>query len=293
MGISDTAKQVVSAPLDPNRVKQRPGKGGMTFDYIPAEYVIELLNQAFDYDWSSRVIDSLQVDQDILVLLELQLNSENGNVVVKQQYGSSTLKPGVAPGDAYKSAASDALKKCATLLGVALELYRDEPAVSAAPPQKPSRPSSPPRPAPAPAKAPAPPASGAVPPRPPAAPPRPPVPPRTTATPAASAPPSPAPRSEAPAAPAATPRRAAVPAPSAPTPPTPRANPFEKKNKGGDAGPNPTQLNALANLATKRGVGESGLIALASILDETGHPKQRFDDLSHSEAIQVIQASQR
>jgi len=34
------------------------------------------------------------------------------------------------------------------------------------------------------------------------------------------------------------------------------------------------------------------MIALAGIVDETGNPKQTFEELSHAEAIQVIKASQ-
>lgn len=53
----------------------------------------------------------------------------DGKTITKEQYGSQDIlkdkqgNPSVSYGDALKGAASDALKKCASLLGIALDLY--------------------------------------------------------------------------------------------------------------------------------------------------------------------------
>ena len=53
----------------------------------------------------------------------------DGRAITKTQYGCQPIemkRDGTAPvsiGDAYKGAATDAMKKCASLLGIALDLY--------------------------------------------------------------------------------------------------------------------------------------------------------------------------
>lgn len=288
MSISNTARTVIERPLDQGRVKQRPGRGNMTFDYIPTDYVISLLNEAFDYKWDTKIVEHTQVENHVVVGLELRVWDDAGVPIVKQQFGSCEINRGVGPGDAFKGAASDALKKCATLLGIGLELYNPEEASSTGPsftpPQRPAPPAAPAKPT----------TPGAVaspaPPRPPAAPKAPPRPPAapsagnpfaggTTNTASVPKPAAPA----APPAPPAPPKAASVAAP--------RANPFGGGNE--NKGPNSTQLNALNNLAQKKGLSQSDMIALApDVTDAEGNPVMSFEDLTHAQAIQVIKAAQ-
>jgi hypothetical protein len=313
MPLTDQAKSVIERPLPQEKIKQRPGKAGMTYDYVTPDFIIRLLNEAFDYRWGTVVTHREMVNDTAVVELQLTVWDADNNAIIKTQFGSCDVGRGMGPGEAFKGAASDAMKKAATLLGVALELYNDDeapkqqfqkPAVPARPPVTPPAPNA--RvgvaPAPRPANGPAAPKPVAVappaPPRPAApAPPAPPVPPRAAA-PAAPRPPAAAP------APVAAPRKAnpfanggqtaAVPKPVAPPAPQtveePRSNPFASSVAG--AGPNPTQLNALTNLSQRKGLSQPDMIALAGVVDETGNPKQTFDELSHAEAIQVIKASQ-
>ena len=267
----------IERPLPAEQIKKRPGRGNMTFDYIPTEFVIRLLNEAFNYQWSTHIQESFRDGSDVVVRLQLTVGTAEQSVV-KEQYGSSAISGDL--GDAYKAAASDALKKAATLLGIGLELYETvtpstpvrAPAPSAAPPTtSASRPAPPaPRaalPLPAPVKdnpfskdrAPA---------------------PRPAATPAAGVPMASLPRP--------MPARPAVPAPAE------RPNPFSKARQEavGSTGPNSTQLNALTNIATRKNLSQSELIALASIRDNEENPVQSFEELTYEQAIKVIQAAQ-
>lgn len=65
-----------------------------------------------------------------IVEIEVNLVDEQGNMhkIVKQGFGSQAIIGGQSTQaqNGYKGAQSDAIKKAATLLGVALELYRDE-----------------------------------------------------------------------------------------------------------------------------------------------------------------------
>ena len=290
MPLSEQALSVVTRPLMREQIKQRPGKAGMIFNYISADLVIELLNEAFEHRWSTAIISSAIHDRTAVVGLELTVWDREENSIHKQQFGSCEMNAGMGPGEAFKGAASDALKKAATLLGIGLELYQDGDTASAAPrlPQTQSRPTPPKAPsAPSASRAPV------TPPRGPAA--------LTSPAPAA-APPRPA----APRAPATPPSgnpfasgtsgtTASVPAPPKPVAPAapapPRANPFASAAATA-SGPNSTQMNAMTNLAARKNLSQPEMVALAGVSDEQGNAVTTFEELTHAQAIQVIKAAQ-
>ncbi len=291
MSISQQARDVITRKLPPEKIKQRPGGGGMTFDYVTPATVIDILNEAFDYQWDMRVFDSRREDSTVIVGIELQVQGEDGALVVKQQFGCCEITRGLGVGEAFKGAASDALKKTATLFGVALELYQDDavtvPSVSRKPATPPATPSAP-RPS---AKPTTPDAPRPVPPKP--------LPKVPTVS---VAPPAPPKQSDNPFeddAPTTT-ANVPVPRPAAALPQNPRpapAPPVAKKvdpfGGGAVGGLSPTQLNALTNIASRKELSQLELIALASVLDAEGNAKTAFDELENAEAIQVIRAAQQ
>jgi hypothetical protein len=291
MPLTDNARSVIERPLPQEKIKQRPGKGGLTFDYVTPDFIIKLLNEAFEYRWSTSVFHQSMYGDTAVVGLNLTVWDAEGNPITKSQFGACDMGRGMGAGEAFKGAASDAMKKSATLLGVALELYNDDeaPKQQFQRPQIPNKPAAPPAP-PSPAAKPH--VPGAVPTVPkPVAPPvvsstRPDAgPPRHTTTPPKKANPFANGGHQG----AAVPKPAAPPAPPKPVS-APKSNPFA--SKVGGSGPNPTQLNALTNLSQRKGLSQSDMISLAGVMDETGNPKQTFEELTHAEAIQVIKASQ-
>lgn len=123
----------LQAPFAPADIKQREGSLGRTLDYIETHSVILRLNDALEGDWSFEVVNWEVIDEadEVIVLGKLCAGS-----ITKMQIGSSKRKRHkqtgnlVSLGDDVKAAASDALKKCATLLGVGLHLYRSEEAAT-------------------------------------------------------------------------------------------------------------------------------------------------------------------
>lgn len=115
-------------------VKTRQGRGGRQFAYTTVSYVQDRLNQIFGWGWSFQVKDHGTSPQgSIWVLGSLTiLDPKTRQVVVtKEQFGSSEYKLDRSGketdyADDLKSATSDALKKCASLLGIALDLYATE-----------------------------------------------------------------------------------------------------------------------------------------------------------------------
>jgi hypothetical protein len=120
-------RQLLEQPFSPEEIKQREGSFGQTLAYVPGHIVIERLNQAFESLWSFEIV-SHEIHQDEVIVVG-KLIAED---VVKTQFGSSRITKARDTGDVVsladdlKSAATDALKKCSTLLGVGLHLYADK-----------------------------------------------------------------------------------------------------------------------------------------------------------------------
>jgi recombination DNA repair RAD52 pathway protein len=109
-------------------IKVRPGPGGKSLSYVEVGYVVNLLNQAFGYDWDFRIVDQGIGKKQVWVRGELTVRLKD-HTITKGQYGGADIKfarganEAISIADDLKGAASDALKKCASLLGIAGDVY--------------------------------------------------------------------------------------------------------------------------------------------------------------------------
>lgn len=125
-------RELLQKPFDPTQIKQRKGRNGM-LDYVEGHTVIARLNEAFEGQWSFEIPwhDILEERGEILVLGKFSAEG-----VVKMQFGASQItrdketKEIISLGDDLKAAGTDALKKCATFLGVGLHLYGERAATT-------------------------------------------------------------------------------------------------------------------------------------------------------------------
>jgi|SRR3990172_9033995 len=113
----------------PSHVYQRPAKGGGVWDYVTGVYVKKVLNYAFGWLVDFEVKQHGREDDLVWVLGRLTVTTEDGNRIIKEQFGRAevkmkkgTTKP-MDYGNDLKAAATDALKKCASELGVASDIY--------------------------------------------------------------------------------------------------------------------------------------------------------------------------
>lgn len=119
-------RELLEKPFGPEQIKQREGNFGKMLDYVEAHTVIQRLNDAFDARWSFEIVEQKIMEQTDEVVVWGKLNADN---VIKSQFGSSRITRNLQNGemvslaDDLKAAATDALKKCATMLGVGLHLY--------------------------------------------------------------------------------------------------------------------------------------------------------------------------
>ncbi len=110
---------------------QRPAKGGGKWTYVTGTYVKKCLNLVFGWDWDFEIIEheySLEFKQAI-VKGRLTVRSQ-GKRIVKMQFGRQDIKfrkddpkMPLDLGNDLKGATTDSLKKCASELGIASDIY--------------------------------------------------------------------------------------------------------------------------------------------------------------------------
>lgn len=129
-----TEKQInlLASPTPDKFIKQREGRGGRTFDYVEGHYVVAVLNAVFGFNWDDTVVEKIvnESAKQIAMLVRLTVRFANGQAVTKEGWGGSDIKytKGDIPkiidlADDLKSAHTDALKKAASYLGVAWDVY--------------------------------------------------------------------------------------------------------------------------------------------------------------------------
>lgn len=135
-----TTKQLnaLNARTPKHYKRKRPAKGGGEWDFVPVGYVKKRLNQIFGHEnWSFTIVSSLADSFDIATRtgsctvhgrLTVYVDPDK-QPVIKEQFGRAQvkfLKGTKEPmdfGNDMKSAGSDALKKCASELGIASDVY--------------------------------------------------------------------------------------------------------------------------------------------------------------------------
>ena len=125
---------ILTQRTPPNVIRYRPGPSGKILSYVEHAWVTEQLNLAFAWQWSWEVLEwkllpNADEPTEAFVLGRLTIHAKTD--IVKTQFGSSDIKRDrngkiLSIGDDLKAASSDALKKCASLLGLALDLYKSE-----------------------------------------------------------------------------------------------------------------------------------------------------------------------
>lgn len=133
MALAPTQNAMVNAPTPAIFIKEKPGRGGKKVKYVAGGYVVNRLNEAFSpIGWEFDVVERGETarkneknsEGEVWVKGKLTIvDHKNGYRVSKTQFGQHPIHTNVPIGDAYKAASTDALKKCASMLGIALDVY--------------------------------------------------------------------------------------------------------------------------------------------------------------------------
>jgi len=143
------AKKLLDTKLHGAWIEQRK-QGNTMLSYIGGHIVIRLLNKAFNGAWSFEILEEQLIDSlpkprvEYINNKRTHVQDKEGNYLydpqppyirvkgrmevpgmgIREQYGTKVLIGGATEQEhASKAAATDALKKCASLYGVGLELY--------------------------------------------------------------------------------------------------------------------------------------------------------------------------
>lgn len=118
-------------------IKERPGRGGKKFFYVPVEIVKRKLNFTFGYgNWTFKINKSEIIEDQWVVLGTLRVSflDDRGGVKQTSEYDNAggkeiaRTKDGkpVDIGDDLKAAIADCLKKCASMTGLFADVYAPE-----------------------------------------------------------------------------------------------------------------------------------------------------------------------
>lgn len=110
----------LAAPFPPDVVKHRPGVGGKDLSWVDARTVAARLDEVLGvngWDFDVEVLDDGKVVRGTLFV-----RFPDGSSARRADFGYETG----GSGESLKEAASDALRRCASLFGVARYLYQGE-----------------------------------------------------------------------------------------------------------------------------------------------------------------------
>lgn len=109
--------KLLEEPFDASQIRTRDGRGGIKLNWVDARTVAERLDSALGIGgWEWRV----ERQQDGVVLGTLSVHLPSGKTIVRQDWGYMTG----GSGEDLKEAASDALRRAASLFGVGRALYQ-------------------------------------------------------------------------------------------------------------------------------------------------------------------------
>lgn len=113
-------------------IKQRQGAGGRMFAYVPIDYVVKELDDAFGIFWEFITDDVRVTSKQVIVRGRLVVKSPDGFSISRPGTGRANIKfyqgtkDPVDEGNDEKAATSDAIKKAASLYGIASDVYYKE-----------------------------------------------------------------------------------------------------------------------------------------------------------------------
>jgi hypothetical protein len=119
-------RDVLERPFDPALIRSRRGGHGQTLSYVEAAEVVKKLNDGLDSEWSFEIVQHDIRDSEVIVLGKLSTGA-----ITKMAFGGSGITVArdsgavISLADDLKSAATDSMKKAASMLGVGLHLYSD------------------------------------------------------------------------------------------------------------------------------------------------------------------------
>lgn len=132
-GIAAVVNRLFATKTPKQFIKMRPGPNGMAIRYVEIGYVTNELNKAFGPFWEFKVVDKGIGKKQIWVQGQLTIKDpKTGFSVTKETFGGSDIKVSKSTGEPIdiandlKAAVSDCTKKCASMFGIAADVFFKE-----------------------------------------------------------------------------------------------------------------------------------------------------------------------
>jgi hypothetical protein len=122
--MNETIREILERPFPADQIRKRRGSYGRELEYVQVHNHIARLNLAFAGDWSFDIVEHQVLEDEVVVIGRLTVGD-----TTKTAFGGSSITKSKDSGervsitDDLKSAASDSLKKCSSLLGLGLCQY--------------------------------------------------------------------------------------------------------------------------------------------------------------------------
>lgn len=123
---SETELAIVTRPTPKQHIEEKQD-GNKKVKYVTGSYVKAVLNELFDYNWQETIVQTSYFPAPnacVVVHIRLTATTELGRVIHKEQFGGAYVEKSLP--FAYKAAATDALKKCASEIGLFSDVYTDD-----------------------------------------------------------------------------------------------------------------------------------------------------------------------
>lgn len=106
-------------------IETRPGPGGSKLKYVKGNKMIQELNIAFLFNWSSHIEEVKETETGYWVRGYITVEADNVSIT-RAAIGTADKHKGVNSEDVAKAAAMDMIKKAASSLGFNGDVYRGE-----------------------------------------------------------------------------------------------------------------------------------------------------------------------
>ena len=112
-------------PFPNNVIKIRcdAGTGNKALSYVGHPDYTRRLDALFPFAWDFRTEVAGITDSAVSVKGSLSITLVDGRTITRENYGHGQINKGFPLGDALKTAAVDAQKKCCSMFGIGLHLY--------------------------------------------------------------------------------------------------------------------------------------------------------------------------
>lgn len=127
----------IRKPTPPEEIKIETDDNGNEYKTVSGNYIKRKLNIIFGWDWDFQIIDKERYSGEVMVTGRLTIRT-NDKTIIREQFGGHKLinqtssdsnitrSYAINISDAFKSAATNSLKKCSSEIGMCWDIFNQK-----------------------------------------------------------------------------------------------------------------------------------------------------------------------